>query len=397
MNPIKLNIKGDIFDGYLYGGYLFAVMNDGFFGKISMVKLINKKFNSNSDTFKLLYLSFIHSDWLHNSQAEMLLTITEMQKSWYKIWTAQASETPIEINIDKSDLDFITVLDDMPLLDIKAYNMRIYLGNRKGIYEGELYPSKNSTLLDLPKIEKLSDIRTNFINAKFGSILVSSNQEGLFFGNLWGNNGRLKIGERPIKPSSVRTGWMKYDLVNYETKTSLSYIQNKHINDKEGKYRHNQLSEEREPRKIIIEEFGNHIHDWKDLKLNIDLDTILYTFNDKEYEYFLLNNGTIEGRKFNITGSDLDNVVFRQKGKRISTKKNYKKVLSTNIMYLNNNIGYVIEYNSGVDVLIDGNITSICEMPAASVRTYPNSIRYRNVISIFHDEGLLLCSFPNFH
>ena len=389
MKTIRIHIKGDFQDGYIYGGQLFLIENNGNINCVTLWDVISKNLNHDSDEYSFFKLVFSQNNWLLNEQGSTLLKINEFKESFNKLWK-RYSKIEYSFDLETNNQKLLHTLDTTPTLDFKIYGMRMFVGNRNGLYEAGFSIDDSNNVSLNEGISRVFDAKVTNLSAKSGSVMISSNYDGLYHGQMIGIGERLKVKNQSIYGKSFRSGWSGYDVVNYESQKNLNYLTSEFSRTEDRRYL---FKDEAETRKISIDVVGKEIYGLNELLGNSKLneDKIVFSFNSAAYCFFLLDNGNFEAFSFR---KDLRDSPVKLSTKAFQLPKgitNKNKVLRP-ISSKNVPNGCVIEYFDQV-ILIHNNERIVLEnRPVISIKTYPGSIRYKNIITIFDGDGVAIHS-----
>lgn len=394
MKPLRIHINYNAQDGYLYGGRLFLVCNDGTIKAGSLWRIISSNITYGSNEYKLFKLAFDRNNWLLNDQANSFLHLEGIKKQFEKEWNKYAD---IEYNfiIHEEDLKVLTHLDSMPVFDFRLYGMRMFIGNRNGLYDGGI-KLKTDYEVELigNRIEKIFDSRTTGITAKSSSIMISSNSDGLFHGTFNSPSERATVNGKAVKPMSLRTGWTGYDIINYESQKDFNYLKNSYELAEERGFIY--AKDDENSKKIKITKIAEETIDMEDLFSNVDLDlkNIIYAFNSADSSFLFLKDGRFIRTSLKRTSRISTDIRLSAALQELPSNKINKKIskpISSSIVPN----GCVIEFFDSI-ALIQYNKKIILEdYGATSIRTFPASIRYKNLICIFDGAGVSIHSvFP---
>lgn len=384
-------MKIEAIDSYIYSGHLFVILKDGDIAYKPLDQVIEKLVNSFPHYSDLLKIAFQRNDYISNSQADMLLGISEIKKAFQEVWTNAVENFNFILKFSKADFTIISNVPTMPILDMKMYALRLYLGSKAGLYEIKLN-SDNINKIKPSKPQKVFDSKVTCLNAKSGEIIISASDDGLFHGTFLNDKNTLQVSEKSAANKSLRTGWAGYDIINYEAQNALHYFVNKTEKTlkKKGFSKFDETYEQQ-----TITDFGISQFSAESLLANskIDLQEIKYCFNSSSSGFFLMNDGAFLNA--NLNKQKKERVYFSS---RVSALPNiakeetkFSKPISTSIVPR----GCVIEYFDKV-VLYKNERAQIIENGAAiSLRSYPSSLRYRHLISITKlDEIAIHSIFP---
>lgn len=390
MKNLILDIKINALDGYLYNGELFIISKEGIVSSISFETLIQFAITSNPEFYSILNLAFLRNDWINNQQGFIYQSLgktkSEFKQQWNKI-----SNKKIEIEVTDEYISKYFECPSMPIFDIKAYGMRLYLGHRNGLHESILNFDKITNKPNLYKNAKVFDARSSYISAKSGEILISSNTDGLFSGTLWQNmNENIVINQRKIAEKSLRTGWATYNVINYEEQSKFIYLKNDiEKATKEQRYRFSMVDEP--PEKVHIKEYGKEKYSLDTLLPNrkYNDEEIKYSFNSNTSIYFMLsNNKLIHQYLHENRETDKIYLSHREHVLPFKTKTKVNKPISTS--FIPN--GCIIEFYDNVFLIHKNKTQLIMNEPIFTIRTFPTSKRFKNIIIIFKENGISIQS-----
>ena len=392
MKPLKISIRVSIpiQDGYLYAGNLFVVFKDGTLRTIPINNIIQKRFGSDDEKFNFFNLAFLRNNWFSNDQSKSFFAIPNFEKALSKNWMQNRDDAGIIIDLSENDFSVLHELPTLPIFDIRLFGMRLFVGNRDGLYDSGISVDSNTgKVSSRDSLERVFDGRTTYLNSKTDTLLISSNSEGLFHGNLPEINRRLHVGNNAIRPKSLRTGWSQHNVVNYESQShfNLLSVEQEHLQERTYMY----SSFDEDSKKIKITEIGHNSSDMFDaLASHTNLiDNIRFAFNAPKSCYFLLNNGKFVNIFFN---KYKENFRLSPRIKDVLQEDSNllpkSKIISANII----RDGCVLEYEDRVILVQNGQETILEKFPVYSVRTYPTSIRYKNIVSIVDRYGISLYS-----
>ena len=388
MKTIKFSIKVKAIDSYIYGGHLFLILKDGKIVYTEISKVIRKLVYNYPNFENLIRLSFQRNDYLSNRQGLMILGVGELKNLLTKLWERASNEIQFVIEFDLEDYKVISEVPSMPVLDIRLYAMRMYLGCKEGLYEMNLNPEDNYHI-NPSKPEKRFDAKVTHLNAKSGEVVISSNSEGLYHGSFLNAKNKLNVNKKPVAKKSIRTGWSSYDVINYEEQNNFEYFVNETAGIEE-KPAYSKFDEHTERRRIT--EFGKSKYGMSKLleHSEIKLDDISYCFNSSSSGFFFTKDGRFVN--INLNKDNIKDLYFTSRTHLLpnldNSVKQLKRPVSTSIVPK----GCVVEYFDKV-VLYQNSKAKIIETnPSINVRTYPSSIRYRNLISVNRDDEVSIHS-----
>ncbi|MEQ8688955.1 MAG: hypothetical protein RIE86_26885 [Imperialibacter sp.] len=388
MKTIKFSIKVGAIDSYIYGGHLFVILKDGRIAFTELSKVIRKLVDKYSDFENLIRLSFQRNDYLSNRQGLMILGVGELRNVLMKLWERATNEIDFSIDFDLDDFEIISEVPSMPVLDMRLYAMRMYLGCKEGLYELNLNPQDNYHLKP-SKPELRFDAKVTHLNAKSGEVIISANSEGLFHGSFLNKRNKLEVISKPVAKKSIRTGWSSYDVINYEEHNNFEYFVNETASiDNKPKY--SKFDEQSERRRIT--EFGKSKYGMAHLMghSNLKVEDVSYCFNSSLSGFFFTKDGQFIN--INLNKENKQDLYFTSRNHLLPNLEKTKKLLTKPVSSSIVPKGCVIEYFDKVVLYHNGKAKVIENSPSINVRSYPSSIRYRNLITITKDEEISIHS-----
>ena len=388
MKTIKFSIKVKAIDSYFYGGHLFLVLQDGSIAYTELSKVIRKLVDNYPAFENLIRLSFQRNDYLSNRQGLMILGVGELKNALMKLWERATNEIVFAVDFDIDDFEVIAKIPSMPVLDMRMYAMRMYLGCKEGLYEINLNPQDNYYIKPSKPV-LCFDSKVTHLNAKSGEVVISANSEGLFHGSFLNSKNKLKVVDKPVAKKSIRTGWSNYDVINYEEHNSFEYFVNETTNiDNKPKY--SKFDEQVERRRIT--EFGRSTFGMAQLMeySNLKVEDVSYCFNSSTSGFFFTKDGQFIN--ININKENKQDLYFTSRNHQLPNLENQKKQFTRPMSSSIVPKGCVIEYFDKVVLYHNGKAKIIETNASINVRTYPSSIRYKNLITITKDEEVSIHS-----
>ncbi|MWB95528.1 hypothetical protein GON26_14250 [Flavobacterium sp. GA093] len=403
MKTIKFNLNIEAADCYLYSGHLFLILNDGSIGCLNLNKIYHNLYVQYPEYVDFFRLIFQRNDYYKNQQGDYFFKIPELKSSFDKLWRKVSNTLNFEYFINNELIILAKIPEsDLPVLDIKIYGMKIFIATIKGVYSMKLsYNSKYEFQKD-KKIKKYFDAKSISLNAKCGALAVSTNMDGLFYGSI-NDETILQIKEKEVSTKSIRTSWVGYDIINYESNSSFEFLENE-IEIRKQENEHSFYDEKKE--KNLISNFGKNKITNELLIKNLASEDkeIKYAFNSSKKSFLITDKGKFYTSNF-IVENDydyfLDSLGIKSEEKvlakeiRISRTsfelplvKNKKmlKPLSSHII----ENGCVLEFIDKI-VLFKNNEAEIIDTdPSIILRTYPGSLRYKNILSVSKEDKITI-------
>lgn len=383
MKSLKIHIEIEALDCYIYGGHVFIVTVSGELIFCSLTKFVKSVIERYPEYGRFLRLAFLRNDFFYNNQGDYFLEIKEIRKAFDLVWKKISKNGHICLKID-DNFEFIDKLNDLPVYDIRAYAMKLYIATRSGLFECDLCPQDDGYNINPSKLKKIFDQKTVCISAKSGTIFASAGHEGLFVGRIDFSD-TARIDDRPILSKSLRTSWSSYDIFNYSESNRFSYV----VNDVEKVPSQSKFSKHDEKNeKVILSKIASNEFQMDEMlgASRFGEDNILFCFNSGQNGFFYLNDGEFYLTNILKTG-DGEHKRFSSRNKKLPLKnKKVQQPLSAQLVQS----GCVVEFMNGVSVFQNNVQLEVETEPIITMRTYLTSIRYRNLMSIVKDDYITL-------
>lgn len=407
MSTIKLNLNIESFDCYLYSGHIFILLKDGSIGCLNFNKIYHALYLENPYYVEFFRILFQRNDYYKNLQGKNFFGIKEIRDSFEKLWKKIYDSFDFNYNVE-NDLEILAKIpeSELPVLDIKIYGMKLFVATVKGVYSLDLH-SNNKTFIAGSNIKKYFDSKSIYLNAKCGSLAISTNSDGLFYGSI-NENQVLVVKEREVSKKSIRTSWVANDIINYETNNCFEYLESETTKNLLLNYYDNEKKE-----KNLITQFGvNKISGEKLVEnLNFDNENIKYAFNSSSTAFFITDQGNFYNSRIIVEKNNVESLLedlgissynkinetqarFSSRYYELPKLKNQKmsRPLSSHIVEK----GCILEFMDKVVLFKDGASNIIDRDEVISLRTYPSSLRYKNLLTVIKDNKITIHSFYPF-
>lgn len=388
MKTIKLNFDIKALDCYLYSGNIYFVMQNGSIMYAPYPKIISRLAKkSNESDFSFLKIAFLRNEFYYSQSSRTFLKVPGMKEVLRWNWE-RLSETEFTLAYEDIEnlLQPLCEWESIPL-DMRIYGMRMFLGCRAGLYEIVIDANNNGR----KKLQRCFDSKVTCVNAKYGELVVSADTEGLFAASIDMEGGtQTKVDEKKaVENCSLRTVWANTDLFNYYGKEEFSYISNEYQTIPQKKDR---FWEHRETKKIT--RFAAKKQPMESVIENSGLkkEEIGYCFNNSSNAYVFLKSGKL--RVYTLK----DKQYAEKEGwGEIELPKRGRKGVEEDLMDYGRVIsafsipkGNVMEFFDKVLLLKDGHSYVIEEEPTIRTRSFMNSIRYQDILSVAKEEKVTL-------
>ena len=387
MKTIKLNFDIKALDCYLYGGNIYFVMQNGSVMYAPYPKIISRLArNYEESDFSFLKLAFLRNEFYYSQPSRTFLKVPGMKEVLKWNWE-RLSETEFTLTYDDIEdlLQPLCEWESIPL-DMRIYGMRMFLGCRAGLYEIVIDADNRRK-----KLQRCFDSKVTCVNAKYGELVVSADTEGLYAASIDIEGGtRTMVDEKkPVENRSLRTVWADTDLFNYYGKEEFSYISNEYqtVPPKKDRFwehretkRITRFAAKKQPMDSVIENSG------------LKKEDIGYCFNNSSNAYVFLKSGKL--RVYTLK----DKQYAEKEGwDEIELPKQSKKGVDDNLIDYGRVVsafsipkGNVMEFFDKVLLLKDGHSYVIEEAPTIRTRSFMNSIRYQDILSVTKEERVTL-------
>lgn len=392
MKTIRFTMNVKAVDCYIYAGYMFLALENGDLGYIPMSAILHCLKEQYPHFQSLLRLAFERNDYFSNHTGQTFLGITEVMVALKKLWYEVSENVDFVINFDDI-ADAFVVIDEIPsypILDIKMYAMTMFVGCKDGLFESSLGLQENKYSIEPKKFQKKFDAKVTGLNANCGIVVVSAGQDGLFNAPFAIDTG-IRVDEEPVQNVSYRTSWSAHDIVNYSSSSHFDYLTSL-LEKNEDRPLRSKFDERTERLKIV------KLCD-KKIDMNrlfsvkqIALDDIVYAFNSSNSSFILTYDGFYH---MNFIKTDKESIHLSSRKNELvlfDKKRTFDKPISASVVPG----GCVLEFFDSVVIVQGGEVIDLELEPVYGVRTYMNSLRYRNLVSITKTNAVSVHSIDPF-
>ena len=365
-------------DSYLYAGNLYVFFENGCIAYISftyLVRLLQDKYPHFKNLFQL---AFLHNDYTNTAPGRLILEINGVHSQIIKEWEKARKEVCFTIPFKNINRYFHKVGEwkSMPL-DVRLYAMRLYIGCEDGLYESIISQDDKAEVTP-GNINKVFDSKVVSVNARYGTVAISADGEGLFSSNIEEAESHIKVADRPnVNGTSLRTDWKDIDLLSYDAESKFQYIHNESQRADKKTPNYHTLRKDGEYRKIV--NFAIQVDEMNPLldELDVKDDNLSYCFNSGSSAFMKLKYGTFFATDFKQrTGGTYKRIIKEDKG----CKKIMSSVVIPNGCVLRYYDRIVLYKNSGSELLHNG--------ATYGIRSYINSNQYRSLVTINTDNSI---------
>lgn len=383
MKPIKLTLQMEAYDCYIYGGYMFFIMQDGRILYGSYPRIISRLEHKYQDFSGLIKIAFLRNDYYHSNAAKAFLQISSLKECIYKEWERfiLQDELLLEYEEIEDSLSTLCTLPSTPL-DTKIYGMRLFVGCTDGMYEVRLCPSGHN--LNPQKMERCFDGKVIHLNAKYGEIVLSLGFDGLVAESIDIEGDEVtKVRDNNVYAQrSHRTAWASTDIMNYSTPTEFAYLQNEIA--ERSRTGQKKYWEKYETKQIVKFASNEYPMDGLIGRSGIKKEDILACFNSQDRSFFQLKDGSIVSYKIredeDEEGNDSTPSFSTKKfclASGLNTKGFGRMLSGTTVPK-----GCVVEFFDKV-VLIQNSVMQVIEdQEVMKVRSFMNAYRFQDLLSV---------------
>ena len=386
MNTLSFTIKAKTVESYLYGGYLFLLMEDGRILYVSYHRLIHMLCDRYPRYSRLIRLAFLHNEYFKSQAAQLILGIEEIKDSIHNLWSRASQELTLDIDFEEIE-EYCYLIGEWKSvpLDMYMYDLRMYIASRDGVFESRLNPDFNNKYYPLypSHLEKCFDQKVISLSARAGKVVLSADKEGLFYGNALVEDKRVRIEDKNHIPGrSLRTGWCDFDLINYASASNFNYLQNKTANIENPSNDRFRFGDKIERKEIV--DFATSSYSMRKMmeKASVKQEDVRYCFNSKGRSFFVLDDGSFVNIK--IKKIDDEVIQYSSVARPLPSISETVKPLKAAIVPN----GCVVEFFEKVVLYQDGEAFILEDSPSYNIRTYMGSRNYRNMVTVTKQDSV---------
>lgn len=377
----RWDFPGDFEHAFIYKGQLFALEHGGVLRYASLAEASNRSFPSNrlSGAHRLLGALLLDNRLLDDVELREVASFEKRAGRDVGEWRGE-----LETDIWQFGADLGPALCGFQVLDITVYFDRIYLSTTGGVFHLDFTFDGNRPQVGSPV--RRSDAYSLSSTVKYGCVAVSSGEDGLFIGlDEFNNRGQMRAQLGHIEGESWRSSWLKESLLNYESSGSVSAFSGD-ITDAvvEGSDKPirlltslNSVSAD-QYQDLGLQYLGNR-DDSVDISYNVDSNCLrvhadgLVNFTDR-----FQRKGKYHSK------------VFFQGSAHVGRSYDAFPIAARPDNFEDARIG--IHSREGVFLVNRHNILRVANPPVTSVKSFPVSKRYQNLIAITAQDCISICS-----
>lgn len=391
----RVRLSGDWQDAWLYKDALLLWGRQNTCYRIPIEqfqRLIDREVGT--DLGPLFELAFFRNEWKAGEQYKRLTSVPAVAKSILDV---------LEANFGASDaaLTLKPPLDELPIepvpgiiLDTEVYANRVFIGTTQGAYETRYIPGFSG---EPQPTSRLSDHRTSGVSAKYSSLNVSAGNSGLLFKAIqFGaqDDHRVTGSDTPLRrvaDVSDSTAFASRNLLNYWGGPVPTLFRSRgHKAVPHDRARHESFAidgyeEAEQIDDLAWRAFASPKAVVQDMDQIVDADrSDIEILGNSGHRLLVAAAGVVgvldigwkNGRHTHIARSSL----YGAKQFPISRKE----ILSTHQLGTN----FLVEEFDSVSLVSPDGVRPIFAGQAASIRTFSDSVRFREVALIVTDDSL---------
>ncbi|MGB3514836.1 MAG: hypothetical protein WBA43_00165 [Elainellaceae cyanobacterium] len=393
MKFVSMSFPGRFEDAFLYMGRLFTITENQSV-RVYDMKYIVSKLEDDKALLDAPTLLFFRNDRMDSNRFRDRISDESNKKAFLRAVDKLASE-PINITTDDvHPIEWDLKITADVLLDLNIYNGRAYISTNKGLYHLDLDWEAES-IVPIDKAKKRLDVKCVHTTAKYGTVNASCGSEGWFSFlddfQLGTNNTRR---EKHIPEYSLRTNWLKYDIVNYPTTISPTLFHSVKIPASQP------LSKTKNNSSLELEDWI--VTDVEDEEFSLDslfnnlnhgfsLENLQFVHNSSQTLFLSTYNGHLFALRLEGGGLSLPSISY------VSEFEGFRGLVSSlHTVSLGGKPGLVLETDEQVLLFAHGKFIPLFHDEVVSIRTFSRSQHYRNVVSITtSDEVILIAIFDD--
>jgi hypothetical protein len=385
MKVVSLSFPGRFEDAFLYMGKLFAITENRSVCIYDMNQ-ITRKLEEDDEALldvptHLFCKNELSTSSLFKDRLKDRLNREDFINAVNHLELEQVQITPEYGNSVEWDLEISADI----ILDLNIYNRRAYIGTNKGLYHLDLHwDSEDIVQIDQPK-QRL-DAKCVYTTAKCGTVNASCGSEGWvsFLDDFaLGVNNTPK--EKYKQEYSLRTNWLGLDVVNYPTAVSPTLLRSivsnasKEISDEYDSKQRGRIVTDIQDKELKLDSLFSNLESYREF----NLDNIQFISNSSSALFI----NTYDSGLFAL-GLNKETHTFNYANKYEGMNEIVSSLHTIRII----GGGTIFETEEKVLLFAKRKFIPIFDDEVISIRTFPNSLHYNNIVSITTSEKILLIS-----
>jgi hypothetical protein len=377
MKSVQLFIEGKFEEAWLYMNHLLLLTDNGDVLLVSADQM-RDRLQSKTSASRLAGVSLFHSDWIYPSRQYQYIWANRLRKQ-LRSQVKKLPEAALEVSLRQLDLQHFEIPSSAHTpLDVHIYSRRVYLGSAGGLFSVDVEWGDKPAPID--DWRHRLDAMCSSVTAKYGAFVASCGKDGLLSSveNVyWLAPYELADDEvRKIRDESRRASWIESNLINY----SYEIVEVLHA--------HRELIDQKKNVQILRGfEKGA-------LGISEPLHMAVASGDEGVQDAEIIGN---VGNRFAILDAER-NLSFISVAPRkirhdeiVLTREERVDVGQVHPLdFLGLKDGFLLEHYDGVGWIKGNRYVEVIPTGVGKIRTFPSSIRYRNVFTAITNEGVLL-------
>ena len=381
----QVRLGGEFDDAFIYMGNIFATTPEGQVLAANLEELIESASRSNYN----LDL-FVRNDRLSQDIIGPLSSVPILSpKNKPNVFSPRV----LEIDFDDAGWsvahDLSETVNCLTSLDILAYYERLYIGSDRGVFSAEIRSEMPSGSI-LGKVSKRLDTSCLALSSRGGAVTASCGANGVFFAldEVGMLTPREEYASELVNMTSLpssRVSWLGLHMVSHEGASSVTshrstYKKVANVASSASKFQAGDTDSEELPKFVIT-------------GLNPDEGLILPELDSPEEEKVSYRDNWHniffswhEGGQFDLHEREWSD------GKLGEITSSVKGACGRPVSTAHHPGGVVVEESDRVMLYLSDDKFAISDSECLSVRTFPNSRWYRNIIVTIDDDSLSITS-----
>lgn len=381
MNVLRLFIPGRFEDVQLYMGHLVAFSEDHDVGLLELEPFATRLGSEYPEWQGIAVLAFARNDWLSSSQFRTVSAIPAVREGLRRN-LAKLARSPLVVERPAIEPIHGLRLQANVLLDTLFYGTRLYFGTDAGFHHVEI----DWQMKEAREVRRRTDARCVSVSAEYGTVNASCEDDGLFSGYDefgWRSRGQRNGSLDRTAERSLRTSWLRHDLVNYESIAQAELLRSlvERVEPED---------EPRPRRREVVTRLGvqrvelDFLVDRLKADEGVEADDVQFIWNSSS-SFFV-----------NTFSKGFFTLVLEEKADTASPwrvhVRRYSDVPERVVAVHTTPAGWVVETDFRLFLFTRGILTPLLDEEPLSVRSFPGSKRYRHLIAATVEEGVHLIS-----
>jgi hypothetical protein len=374
----RVLIAGEFEDVQLYMGHLLLWTTSGSVRVLTLRSIAATVDERNASGAPLGELLFARNDLLEYDRRGSPLRTQSARTAFLE----RLAKLPSDLSVSTAQLPSLEFSLEMPmrvLLDTTVYNGRVYMAADSGLFHVDAGWDEGA--FEWGNLQKRHDARCIATSARYGSISVSCEEEGLFasFDDFGVVRSAPRYSMKKVAEKSTRTGWWQTSLLNYVTPTLADVFETQRERIPSGARFH-----ERERSVVLSARLDKRLGTLLELvqsELAIAEHDVAWVGNSQDF-FFL---GTFDGRLLTMRVSIRSDGVVS-----LAWSKEYEDFQDRVVASYPSAAGLVLEGSAHTAVFTNGKFVPLFAGDAVAIRTFMNSRWYRYLVAVVGDDGVLL-------